>query len=108
MIVDLFPPTARDTFGLHKVIWDEIEEEDFTFPEGKDRILVSYRVGDERVAYVEPIGVGDSLPAMPLFVANDLHVKVPLEPTYQATWDASPEDLRVAVETGVMPDLDAE
>jgi hypothetical protein len=28
---------------------------------------------------------------------------VPLEPTYCATWDASPEELRVAVETGVVP-----
>jgi hypothetical protein len=108
LIVDLFPPTPRDPFGLHKVIWDEITEEDFAFPEGKDRILASYRVGDERVAYVEPVGVGDVLPSMPLFVANDLHVKVPLEPTYQATWDASPEDLRIAVETGILPEPDAE
>ncbi len=36
---------------------------------------------------------------MPLFLTNDLHVMVPLEPTYQATWDASPEELRIAVET---------
>ena len=35
LIVDLFPPTPRDPFGIHKAIWDEIEEEDFTFPRGK-------------------------------------------------------------------------
>jgi hypothetical protein len=45
---------------------------------------------------------------MPLFLANSWHVPVPLESTYQATWDASPEDYRVAVETGVMPEPDAE
>ena len=45
--------------------------------------------------------VGDALPDMPLFLTNDLHVMVPLEPTYQATWVASPEELRIAVETGV-------
>ncbi len=108
LIVDLFPPTRRDPFGLHKVIWDEITDEDFAFPEGKDRLLASYKMGDERVAYVEPVGVGDEMRDMPLFVASALHVKVPLEPTYRATWDASPEELRVAVETGVMPEPDAE
>jgi hypothetical protein len=45
LIVDLFPPTPRDLNGIHEVIWDEIVEEDFAFPEGKDRILVSYQTG---------------------------------------------------------------
>jgi hypothetical protein len=108
LIVDLFPPTARDPFGIHKVIWDEIIEEDFTFPEGKDRILVSYKTGGERAAYIEPVAVGDALPDMPLFLTNDLHVMVPLEPTYQATWEASPKALRLAVETGIVPAPEAE
>ena len=108
LIVDLFPPTRRDPFGIHKVIWDEIIEEDFTFPEGKDRILVSYKTGGERAAYIEPVAVGDTLPDMPLFLTNELHVMVPLEPTYQATWEASPKALRLAVETGIMPAPDAE
>src|SRR6516165_722118 len=82
-------------FHLHKVIWDEIVEEDFTVPDGKDLILVSYKTGGERAAYIEPLAVGDALPDMPLFLTNDLHVMVPLEVTYQATWDASPEDLRI-------------
>ncbi len=108
LIVDLFPPTPRDPQGIHKVIWDEIEEEDFQFPPGKDRILVSYNAGAERVAYIEPVAVGDVLPAMPLFLTEALHVKVPLEPTYQTTWDALPEELRTAVETGRLPDVDSE
>ncbi len=108
LIVDLFPPTPRDPYGMHKVIWDEILEEDFTFPDGKDRILASYENGGERGAYVEPIAVGDVLPDMPLFLADGIHIKVPLERTYNAAWDASPEELRRAVETGVLPDADAE
>jgi Protein of unknown function (DUF4058) len=108
LIVDLFPPTPRDPFGMHKAIWDEIEEEDFAFPEGKDRILASYETGGVRAAYVEPVGLGDQLPDMPLFLTNALHVMVPLESTYQTTWEASPEELRIAVETGVMPEGDAE
>ncbi len=35
LIVDLFPPTPRDPFGIHKLIWDEIIEEDFAFPAGE-------------------------------------------------------------------------
>jgi hypothetical protein len=108
LIIDLFPPTQRDPFGIHKVIWDEIVEEDFAFPEGKDRILVSYESAGERAAYIEPVAIGDALPDMPLFLTNDLHVMVPLEPTYQATWDASPEELRLAVETGMVPEPEAE
>ncbi len=106
LVVDVFPPTARDPFGIHKAIWDEITEEEFTFPDSKDRILASYETGAERAAYVEPIGVGDALPDMPLFLPNIAHVQVPLESTYQATWDATPEEMRVAVESGVMPQVE--
>jgi Protein of unknown function (DUF4058) len=108
LMIDLFPPTTRDPFGMHKVIWDEIDEKDFVLPEGKDRILASYETGGVRAYYVEAIGVGDILPNMPLFLANGCHVPVPLESTYKATWDACPEVLREAVETGVMPEPDAE
>jgi hypothetical protein len=107
LVIDLFPPTPRDPLGIHKAIWDEIQEEDFVFPTGKDRILVSYESGLERVAYIEPIGLGDSLPDMPLFVAPGLHVQVPLRVTYEANWKVLPEDFRQAIETGKMPeDLD--
>jgi hypothetical protein len=108
LIVDLFPPTPRDPSGMHKVIWDEIHEEDFSFPEGKDRILASYETGGERAAYIEPVAVGDALPNMPLCLANGVYILVPLESTYRATWDANPEELRTAVETGVMPEPETE
>jgi hypothetical protein len=106
LIVDLFPPSPRDPFGIHKAIWDEIVEEDFTFPDGKDRILVSYETGDEQAAYIEPIAVGDDLPNMPLFLTNALSITTPLQPTYEAAWDASPDELRTAVESGVLPQAD--
>lgn len=108
LIVDLFPPTPRDPSGIHKVIWDEITEEPFVFPEGKDRILASYETGGERVAYLEPVTVGDELPDMPLFLTSSLHVMVPLESTYRQTWEVLPEEMRIAVETGVIPEPDAD
>ena len=88
--------------------------EAYTYPipapegQGKDRILASYETGGERAAYNDPVGVGDELPEMPLFLSNSLHVRVPLEPTYMATWDASPLELRIAVETGELPQGDEE
>jgi len=108
LVVDLFPPTPRDPFGIHKAIWDEILEEDFTFPPGKDRILASYESGGERVAYIEPVAVGDDLPEMPLFLANGVHIRVPLEMTYSSVWKASPEEMRIAVDTGKLPESDSE
>jgi len=108
LVVDLFPPSTRDPFGIHKAIWDEITEEDFEFPEGKDRTLVSYDADPEKIAYIETVGVGDALPDMPLILTPDFHVMVPLESTYRATWAAGPEAYREAVETGVMPDPGAE
>jgi hypothetical protein len=83
-------------------------EEPFEFPEGKNRILASYRSGREKVAYIEPIGLGDALPDMPLFHSRELNVMVPLESTYQATWDLTPPVFKEAVETGVVPNPDAE
>jgi hypothetical protein len=103
LIIDLFPPTIRDPKGLHKLIWDEIEDQPFELPAGQDRVMVSYQAGREKVAYIEPLAVGDSMPDMPLFVTTSLHVKVPLESTYGATWDALPSQLRSAVLTGNLP-----
>lgn len=112
LVVDLFPPTPRDPLGIHKAIWEELSEQPFTFPAGKDRTLASYETASEWAAYVEPIAVGDSLPDMPLFLTRELipnvHVMVPLESTYQTTWEATPKELRVAVETGIMPGQDAQ
>jgi hypothetical protein len=98
----------RDPLGIHKVIWDEITDKPFAFPLGKDRILASYETGAEKAAYVEPIAVGDVLPDMPVFVAEGMHVKVPLESTYQTAWAACPQALREVVETGVLPEPEIE
>lgn len=107
LVIDLFPPSPRDPYGLHKLIWDEFEEEeDFQFPTGKDRLLVSYVTGLPKTAYIDPVGLGDPLTAMPLFLSKRIHVPVPLEETYAATWDAAPAMMRDAVTSGRMPTAD--
>jgi hypothetical protein len=99
LLVDLFPPSDRDPQGIHKAIWDELTDEPFELPPGKPLTLVAYRAGDGFTAFIEPVGVGDTLPDMPLFLTPDEHVFVPLEATYAATWAVCPEPLRDLVET---------
>jgi hypothetical protein len=94
LIVDLFPPSRRDPQGVHKLIWDRIKDEDFELPPDKPLTLAAYSAGTAFTAYVEPIGVGDVLPDMPIFLTEDRYVPCPLEATYQASWDVYPAALR--------------
>jgi hypothetical protein len=98
LVIDLFPPNKRVPHGIHKAIWDEIEEEDFQLPPGKPLVVASYDAGPPRIAYVEPVGVGDVLPDMPLFLKPDFYVPSPLESTYQARWEHFPTPLKRLLE----------
>jgi hypothetical protein len=101
LIIDLFPPSTRDPQGIHKALWDELEEQPFELPPDKRLTLAAYVAGVPKVvAYVELVGVGDVLPDMPAYLDVDSYVPVPLEATYQATWTSCPEDMRDAVERG--------
>jgi Protein of unknown function (DUF4058) len=96
LVIDPFPPTPRDPDGIHKAIWDQIHVEDFDLPPNQNRVLASYEF-ETRGAYtshIETIGVGDSLPEMPLFIAPGVHVLVPLEGPYMAAWQDSPEAMQ--------------
>ena len=98
LVVDLFPPTKRDPQGIHKAIWDRVREEDFELPPGKPLTVAAYSVGSTITGYVEPVGVGDGLPDMPLFLAEDRYVPCPLEATYQASWEVFPAALKAPLE----------
>lgn len=100
LIIDLFPPSVRDPQGIHKAIWDEIEDQPFTLPGDKPLTLAAYVADIPKVAYVQPIGIGEVLPDMPAYLNPDSWVPVPLEATYQVTWASCPEDMREAVEQG--------
>jgi hypothetical protein len=98
LVIDPFPPTPRDPYGIHKAIWDCIHDEDFELPEDQNRILASYEGNGVYTAFIETVGVGDVLPDMPLFIAPGLHVMVPLESTYAAAWQDTPTSVRRLVE----------
>jgi hypothetical protein len=43
LIVDLFQPSQRDPQGIHKLIWDRIQDEPFELPPGKPLTLAADR-----------------------------------------------------------------
>lgn len=94
LIVDLFPPNRLNPQGIHKLIWDRIRDEPFELPPDKPLTLAAYSAGTTITGYVEPVGVGDPLPDMPIFLTPDRYVPCPLEATYQASWDVFPQALK--------------
>jgi hypothetical protein len=97
LIIDVLPPTRRDPQGIHKAIWDEIDDEPFELPSDKRLTLASYSAGIEKVAYVEPVAVGDVLPSMPLFLEPEIYIPASLDATYETTWSVCPSALKDAV-----------
>ncbi len=90
LIVDLLPPGPRDPQGIHKAIWDEFIDNDFVLPADRPLTLAAYSAGEWPEAFVEPTAVGLPLRDMPLFLAPDVYIPVPLESTYQSAWEAVP------------------
>ncbi len=99
LVVDLFPPTRRDPFGIHKQIWNHFEEDEpFELTDSQNRVVASYEADGVNTAFVETVAVGEALPPMPLFIAPNAHVLVPLEESYMQTWIDTPKALRRLVE----------
>lgn len=94
LVVDLFPPTPRDPYGIHKAIWDELDDEPFELPPGKPLTVASYLAGDIPTAYVESVGIGDPLPSLPIFLSETRYIPAPLEATSQEAWAVFPAKLK--------------
>lgn len=90
LVIDLFPPTARDPDGIHNAIWGELSDARFEPPADARLTLAAYSAGPVRRAYVEPTAVGRELIEMPLFLDPDTYVNVPLEETYRAAYRGVP------------------
>jgi hypothetical protein len=103
VVLDLFPPGARDPQGVHKAIWDEIIDNEFALPADKQLTLASYIGGPVPEAFVEPTAVGLSLTDMPLFLSPEVYIPLPLEKTYQSAWEAVPSYWREVLTSSGMP-----
>lgn len=97
LIIDLFPPSARDPQGIHKAIWDEIEDQPFALPADKPLTVAAYSGGISPEAFVQPIAIGLALPEMPLFLTPEVYVPVPLDATYQNAWADVPSFWQTAL-----------
>jgi len=101
MVIDLFPPTSRDPEGIHQAIWSELCDDAFEFHPDKPLTLASYLAGCRGLmprSFVDPVAVGDVLPAMPLFLSDERYINVDLESTYAATWALYPAPLKRKLE----------
>lgn len=94
LVLDLFPPTARDPSGIHKAIWDQFDSEEFDLPVDEDRVFASYESDGVQTAHIETLGRGSTLPDMPLFLEPGEHVLIALEQTYMAAWEDTPLAVR--------------
>ena len=56
----------------------------------KPLTLAAYLAGTYPEAFIEPTAVGSTLADMPLFLAADVYVPVPLETTYRSAFDGLP------------------
>jgi hypothetical protein len=98
-IIDLHRPTKRDPNGIHGAIWEALGgDEVYHSPRGKPLTLVSYVADLPIQAFVEPVGVGDALPAMPLFLTPTRYVDFPLESSYLEAFDEIPARARAPLE----------
>ena len=99
LVIDPFPPSVRDPRGIHSLIWNEITDQPFELPTDRPLTIVSYQASPCKTAWVEPIAVGSPLPIMPLFLRNAFFINVPLETSYQQTWDVLPIELKRTIAT---------
>ena len=94
LILDLQPTTPRDPQGIHGAIWDEVAGQEYVRPADKPLTLAAYESGAGVRAFIEPVGVGDTLIDMPLFLDPGRYVAVPLEETYRLAFDSVPRRWR--------------
>ena len=91
LLVDLYPPGKHDPLGIHGNIWQEVNNEDYALPADEPLTLAAYEcsaIGPE--AFVEPTAVGQILIDMPIFLAEEFYVNVPLAKTYEAAFRGMP------------------
>jgi hypothetical protein len=101
LLLDLWPPGTFDPAGIHGALWALVGGTEYRARADRPLTFAAYAVHAPGLytAYVEPLSVGAELPDMPLFLAPEHYVNVPLERTYSAAWEGVPERWRRVIET---------
>lgn len=94
LLIDPFAPSRRDPDGMHAAIWQRFGQVPRVLPDDTRRAAVSYSAGKKVAVYLEPFGLNDPVPDMPLFLLPTKAVTVPLEASYTEAWNHMPDDLR--------------
>jgi hypothetical protein len=99
LLIDLFPPSRHDPYGMHGAVWDNFDEGPYDLPVDEPLTVASYAAGPPVKAYLEHLAIGRALPdPMPLFLQSDRYIPVPLEATYQAAYGGMPAFWREVLE----------
>lgn len=100
MILDLWPPGPFNPSGIHGALWAQFGGAAYHSQTDRPLTLAAYAVcaTGRFTAYIEPLRVGMELPDMPLFLAPEHYINVPLERTYTAAWEGVPERWRRVIE----------
>ncbi|HEX3146943.1 MAG TPA: DUF4058 family protein [Gemmataceae bacterium] len=99
LLIDVLPRTKRDPNGIHPAIWENITDEPANTAGTGNRSAVAYEVIPGGVnAYCHSFSIGDRIPDMPLFLAEDAQVPVSLEVTYGHAFEAVPKRWRTVIE----------
>lgn len=99
VVIDLFPPGRLAPEGLHVAFWDALAGEPAQGISAGERLTAAYCAGKTTSAYVQPVRVGESLPAPPLFLDETAYLPLPLEETYESVWKTYPAPWRTIVES---------
>lgn len=91
LVIDVLPPTAAAPRGIHAAFWEYWSGAAHGVTEDQPLGLSAYRADRVSNAYFEPIGIGDPLPNMPLFLTPKHYVNVPLERSYMEAWRGVPQ-----------------
>ena len=81
-----------------RAIWDEVAGQAYLRPTDKTLTLASYESAAGVRAFIEPVGLGDALIDMPLYLQPGRYVAVPLEETYRLAFESVPRRWRALLE----------
>ena len=100
LILDLWPPGSFDLAGIHGELWSLVGGTAYCARSDRPLTLAAYEVRAPGLftSYVEQLKTGMELPDMPLFLAPDHYINVPLERTHMSAWEGVPERWRKVIE----------
>ena len=98
LVIDPFPPTRHDPYGIHGYVWHRLMAGTYQPKDVQPLTLVSYAADRSLRAYIERLSTGDSLTPMPLFLTPTHYINVPLEQTYLQAWQGVPKRWRQVIE----------